>query len=100
MFLDKSPDDGLDFLEAALLAAYGEHLESKDTGSGFSLHPLSNREGVLSEALAVLEVAPHQSAHSAQHCEESEKEWLVSLFGRAAIGFKFRVDLPRISDLE
>ncbi len=48
MLLDKEPDGGLDFLEAALLAAQRKHLESKNAGGGFRLQSLPNREGLLS----------------------------------------------------
>jgi hypothetical protein len=58
MLMDEHSNHRLDFLETALLAAQRKHLESEDAGCRVGLQTLPDREGVLRQALAVLEAAP------------------------------------------
>src|SRR5947208_14856682 len=100
MFLEKDPDDRLDFLEAALLAAQRKHLESKNAGCGFRLQALPNREGILSQAFALFEAAAHQGPHGPKHCGEGKHEGFVDLFPQASPRVEFCVGRTHISQLE
>src|SRR5262245_66531095 len=58
VLLDEVAHDGFEFLEAALLAAQGKHLQAKDAGGVFRLQALANGEGFLGSALAVAPPPP------------------------------------------
>ena len=89
VLLNKVAHDGFEFLEAALLAAQGKHLQAKDAGSVFRLQALANGEGFLGQALAVGEAALHQGPHGPKPCGEAKFEGLLRLFRQAGV----RVDL-------
>jgi hypothetical protein len=101
VLLDEVAHDRCEFLEAALLAAQGKHLQSKDASGIFRcLQALSKSESFLGQAFAVGEVPLHQGPHGPQPCTEAKMEWLLLLFCQVEVRVNRCVGGWHISKLE